>query len=296
MLKTLTYCRSMIRMAASGPVLVEDLSLAYGDPNTSNMLIHGDNLPALRALVNLGYTGTIDCVQMDPPYNSGHNFGDYSDNRTPDTWYDQIRSRVTLIHKLLRPTGFLVCHIDDTHAHDMRQISDEVFGRNNYWGTFHIRTQHDDPSMPFKDPAFPRFMEQMQVYRRGPDAVPFPRPDGRPVPDYVDGATLSRRSGEGGVTFRGGKKPESLIQFGFDHFAPRGGIVLDPYLGSGTGAAVATKMGLRWIGMNRHHMDTHCLPRLRAVVDGTDATGITAATGWRGGSGFRYYDAVEPST
>lgn len=69
-----------------------------------------------------------------------------------------------------------------------------------------------------------------------------------------------------------------------------GDLVLDSFLGSATTAAVAHKMGRRWIGIELgEHCHTHCIPRLSKVIDGEDAGGITEAVGWKGGGGFRYY-------
>lgn len=277
---------------ASHPVLVEDHSRSYGETaNTHNMLIRGDNLPSMQALIECGFAGRIDCVQIDPPYNSGHEFADYSDNTAVEQWEHNIKQRIALMHELLVPNGFLLCHIDDSHSHDMRHILDLTFGRDNHWATFHVNTKHPDPSMPDKDPQIHRSMELMQVYRKSMDAQPLLLGEA-PMSDYIDGAVLGDRSAEGGVVFRGGKKPEQLIRFGFEHFTPPGGLVLDAYLGSGTGAAVAAKMGLSWIGISRHHMESHCLPRLQAVVDGCDNTGISEDMGWHGGGGFRYFDVV----
>lgn len=263
-------------------------------PETRNMLIEGDNLPAMIALEGLGYAGTIDCVQIDPPYNTGYDFGDYNDAQEGDSWRTTLEQRIELMHTLLKNTGFLLCHIDDTHSHDVRSILDDTFGRQNYWGTFYINTKHTDPSMPDKSPIIHRSMEQMQVYAKSPDSQPL-LPDGIPMTDYIDGATLGDRSREGGVTFRGGKKPEALIRYGFDHFSPPGGLVLDAYLGSGTGAAVAAKTGRTWIGITRHHAKTHCIPRLQGVVTGIDQTGISEAVGWQGGGGFNFYTVNETS-
>jgi adenine-specific DNA-methyltransferase len=85
-------------------------------------------------------------------------------------------------------------------------------------------------------------------------------------------------------------KPESLIERVVHIASNPGDLVLDSFLGSGTTAAVAQKMGRRWIGIELgEHCHTHCLPRLKKVVDGADLGGITEAVGWKGGGGFRYY-------
>jgi adenine-specific DNA-methyltransferase len=95
---------------------------------------------------------------------------------------------------------------------------------------------------------------------------------------------------EGGVDFRNGKKPEFLVARIFELASNPGDLVLDSFLGSGTTAAVAHKMGRRWIGVELgEHAKTHCYPRLKQVVAGTDQGGISKALGWKGGGGFRFY-------
>lgn len=85
-------------------------------------------------------------------------------------------------------------------------------------------------------------------------------------------------------------KPEPLLERILHIATNPGDLVLDSFLGSGTTAAVAHKMGRRWIGIELgEHCETHCLPRLKKVVDGEDPGGITQAVGWKGGGGFRYY-------
>lgn len=85
-------------------------------------------------------------------------------------------------------------------------------------------------------------------------------------------------------------KPEFLLHRILQIATNPGDLVLDSFLGSGTTAAVAHKMGRRWIGIELgEHCHTHCLPRLKKVVDGADPGGITEAVGWKGGGGFRYY-------
>lgn len=82
-------------------------------------------------------------------------------------------------------------------------------------------------------------------------------------------------------------KPEQLIQRILHIASNPGDLILDSFLGSGTTAAVAHKMGRRWIGIEAgEHAVTHCLPRLRKVVEGEQG-GISVAVGWQGGGGFR---------
>jgi len=107
---------------------------------------------------------------------------------------------------------------------------------------------------------------------------------------YWDGFPLNNLTKEGGVQFPHGKKPEALIRKVLELSTNPGDLVLDSFLGSGTTAAVAHKMGRRWIGIELgDHCHTHCLPRLKKVIDGADLGGITEAVGWKGGGGFRYY-------
>lgn len=95
---------------------------------------------------------------------------------------------------------------------------------------------------------------------------------------------------EGGVDFRRGKKPETLIRRLLGLVTEEGDWVLDSFAGSGTTGAVAHKMRRKWIMVElRDHCKTHILPRLKGVIDGRDRGGVTGITGWRGGGGFRFY-------
>jgi len=89
-------------------------------------------------------------------------------------------------------------------------------------------------------------------------------------------------------------KPESLMQRVIEIATEPGDLVLDSFLGSGTTAAVAHKMGRRWIGIEMgDHARTHCVPRMQKVVDGEQG-GISETLGWSGGGGFRYYKLGVP--
>jgi adenine-specific DNA-methyltransferase len=89
-------------------------------------------------------------------------------------------------------------------------------------------------------------------------------------------------------------KPEGLMKRIIEIATKPNDLVLDSFLGSGTTAAVAHKMGRRWIGIEMgEHARTHCLPRLAKVVEGEQG-GISQAVGWQGGGGFRFMALGEP--
>ena len=89
-------------------------------------------------------------------------------------------------------------------------------------------------------------------------------------------------------------KPERLIQRILHIATNPGDLVLDSFLGSGTTAAVAHKMGRRYIGIEMgDHAVSHCVPRLNKVIDGEQG-GISKSVGWRGGGGFRFYRLGPP--
>jgi adenine-specific DNA-methyltransferase len=108
-----------------------------------------------------------------------------------------------------------------------------------------------------------------------------------PLTNVWDDVPFQGIAREGGVVFTRNKKPERLLERVLAMATDAGDWVLDPFLGSGTTAAVAHKMKRRWVGIEEGaQIDTLCIPRLKRVVDGGDATGITRAYAWQGGGGF----------
>ena len=96
---------------------------------------------------------------------------------------------------------------------------------------------------------------------------------------------------EGNVDFPNSKKPEKLIQRILEMCTEPNDIVLDSFLGSGTTAAVAQKMGRRWIGVEMgDHAYTHCKVRMDKVIAGEDPGGISKDVNWQGGGGYRFYE------
>ena len=128
-------------------ILIENPAYSYGEveaailPNgkiwNGNMIIHGDNLLALKSLED-HYAGCVKCVYIDPPFNTGSRIDadgneiGYDDGIEHSIWLDMMYKRLRSIYKLLRPDGALFVHLDDNEADYCKVLLDEVFGRNNF--------------------------------------------------------------------------------------------------------------------------------------------------------------------
>lgn len=112
-------------------ILIYDKEKSYGDKNTENMLIHGDNLLALKALEQ-DYAGEIKCIYIDPPYNTGNAFEHYDDNLQHSIWLNLMKQRLELLRNLLHEEGSIFIQIDDEEQAYLKVLCDEVFGRKNF--------------------------------------------------------------------------------------------------------------------------------------------------------------------
>lgn len=112
-------------------ILIEQPEYSYGDPNTGNMLIQGDNLLALKAL-ELEYAGKVKCIYIDPPYNTGNAFEHYDDGIEHSQWLNLIIPRLRLLRELLSNDGSIWISIDDDESHYLKVVCDEVYGRQNF--------------------------------------------------------------------------------------------------------------------------------------------------------------------
>lgn len=119
-------------------ILLEDESLSYHakahiteSDIFDNILIHGDNLLALKALEQ-EFTGKVKCVFIDPPYNTGSAFEHYDDGVEHSLWLSLMRDRIELLRRLLSEDGSLWITIDDNEAHYLKVLCDEILGRQNF--------------------------------------------------------------------------------------------------------------------------------------------------------------------
>jgi adenine-specific DNA-methyltransferase len=131
-----------------------DASKSIGKPNLNgNLIIHGDNLHALKALLPL-YAGKVDCIFIDPPYNTGNENWSYNDNvNSPmmkewlasnpvtiedglrhDKWCAMMYPRLKLLHELLANTGVIFLTIDDHEGQRLECVLEDIFGERNNLG------------------------------------------------------------------------------------------------------------------------------------------------------------------
>ena len=108
-----------------------ELSNTDTDPNTENILIHGDNLLALKALEPM-YAGQIKCIYIDPPFNTGQAFEHYDDNLEHSIWLNLMYERFKLLYRLLESNGMFWIHLDDVEVHYCKVVLDEIFSRHNF--------------------------------------------------------------------------------------------------------------------------------------------------------------------
>jgi len=354
----------------------------------SGRLVTGDCCAALD-LARPGSIGTeirgkVDLAYLDPPFNTGKDFGVFDDRRRPDVWLAMLEQCLRLTQDALRPTGVVFVHVPAASAHRVRVVLDDVFGPKQYlnqvvWvrggkrasATRRLASAHDvivvfgrSVEACLQLPAGARDEARVDsAYRHrddrgryrydtltspgvrsGPAGAPWrgfdPTARGRhwSVPRHLDARTASGVDVQGRLEMllaaglvelpthagqpprvkrhldaaRGPvmgdvwsdipalhsrsrervgfatQKPESLLRRIIELAAPPGGVVLDPFAGSGTTAAVAHKLGRSWIAIEVNPMIANGViaPRLQRVIAGEDPHGITEEVGWAGGGSF----------
>lgn len=150
-------------------ILIENnkLSNIKNDVDTKNMLIHGDNLLALKALEEK-YTGKIKCIYIDPPFNTGAAFEHYNDNLEHSIWLNLMYKRLLEFHTLLSEEGVILIEIDDNEMPYLRVILDEIFGRNKFVASISVKSNNISGNKTAnKEKTILRNKDNIIVYKKG---------------------------------------------------------------------------------------------------------------------------------
>jgi adenine specific DNA methylase Mod len=264
------------------------------DPD-DNLLIQGEAQAVLAALqthprYSRMLAGGVKLAYLDPPFNTGRNFGHYLDRDTPSRWNTKLKDLLMMVRNLLVADGSVWLHLDDSEQHRARLVLDEVFGNDNFAATV-IWERTKMPRLGSK--AFAIRHDYIHVYRKS-SAFRLARPENRPVEAIwtsADTGSNEDATAESATLFDSPfatPKPEKLLRRIIELTTEPGDLVLDCFSGSGTTAAVAHKLGRRWLGIEAEAatVENFFKPRMRQVVEGTDRGGVSNEIGWIGGGGF----------
>lgn len=156
-------------------ILLHDPSKDYGDPDSQNMLIHGDNLLALKALEQ-NFAGSVKCIYIDPPYNTGSAFEHYDDNLEHSIWLNLMYKRLLVLRELLASDGIIAIEIDDSEMPYLRVILDEIFGRSKFIAQINVRSNSiSGAKTAHKDKTILRNKDNIILYKKGDNIVVHPQ-------------------------------------------------------------------------------------------------------------------------
>lgn len=175
-----------------------DLSNCVNDPETDNMLVHGDNLLALKALEKR-FLGQIKCIYIDPPYNTGSAFEHYDDNLEHSIWLKLMKSRLEVLNNLLTEDGSIWIQIDDEEQAYLKVLCDEVFGRNNFVNMISVNMKNiAGASGGGEDKRLKKNCEYILIYAKKYDFLkPF-----KGAYDYEEIGSMVERYREEGVSWK----------------------------------------------------------------------------------------------
>lgn len=206
----LTWVGKNEKMNIESRILIENPEYSYGDKKTENMIIHGDNLLALKSLQQ-EYAGKIKCIYIDPPYNTGAAFENYDDNLEHSIWLNLMRARIELLKNLLSNDGFFCCQIDDSEGHYLKVLLDEIFGRNNYISTIYVRVRYPEKTLK-SDMDFHKEIEQIHIYRKEHGVKPNLKEE---ISGFEKFCYFIKEIGKGREITLGGKKVEIFSKENF---------------------------------------------------------------------------------
>ena len=155
-------------------LLIENAALSntVADPDTENMLIHGDNLLALKAL-ETRFAGQVKCIYIDPPYNIGAMNEYYEDLIEHSLWLNRMRPRIEILRNLLCEEGVIFIQISDEEQAYLKVLCDEVFGRSNFVNMVSVNMKNiAGASGGGEDKKLKKNCEYILIYAKKYDLMP----------------------------------------------------------------------------------------------------------------------------
>lgn len=175
----LTWIGKEYRHRLEPRIIVEYPEFSYhaksrrADDLFDNLLLHGDNLLALRAL-EADFTGKIKCIYIDPPYNIGVASPLYEDGLEHSSWLSLMRDRLEILQRLLSDDGLIFVQIDDEEVAYLTVLMDEVFGRHNRVNIIAVKmSEATGVKMSHAKKRMPKTKEFILMYKKG-DVEIFP--------------------------------------------------------------------------------------------------------------------------
>ena len=159
------------RATVDVPYHLLQFEFAHGYAAAENLLIQGDNLKALKALLPF-YRKQVKCIFIDPPYNTQSAFEHYDDRLEHSQWLSMMYPRLMLLRELLAEDGSIWITIDDNEAHYLKVMMDEVFGRSNFINQISVKAKNTaGASGGGEDKKLKKNVETVLVYVKNNDST-----------------------------------------------------------------------------------------------------------------------------
>ncbi|GAA6830154.1 hypothetical protein HpHNI24_00870 [Helicobacter pylori] len=279
--------------------LEEEIKNLFSEDEINGTLIKSENYQALNSLKNR-YKETIDCIYIDPPFNTGSDFA-YIDKFQDSTWLSLMHNRLELAYDFLSPQGSFYLHLDNNANYLGRMLLNDIFGKENFRNEI---IWYYSNKMANSGNSFAKNTETILNYSKSEKYIFYRQKEPRSEPVLLskregrDGKNMRARDENGKVIYELSheryvdtlwdipiigststervknnenltQKPEKLLERIIQASSDENSIILDFFAGSGTTCAVAHKLKRKYIGIEMgEHFESVILPRLKKVIGG----------------------------
>ncbi|MEJ8617956.1 site-specific DNA-methyltransferase [Helicobacter pylori] len=279
--------------------LEEEIKNLFSEDEINGTLIKSENYQALNSLKNR-YKETIDCIYIDPPFNTGSDFA-YIDKFQDSTWLSLMHNRLELAYDFLSSQGSFYLHLDNNANYLGRMLLNDIFGKENFRNEI---IWYYSNKMANSGNSFAKNTETILNYSKNEEYIFYRQKEPRSEPVLLskregrDGKNMRARDENGKVIYELSheryvdtlwnipiigststervknnenltQKPEKLLERIIQASSDENSIVLDFFAGSGTTCTVAHKLKRKYIGVEMgEHFESVILPRLKKVIGG----------------------------